>query len=211
MITTQSASTEWLEVPIEEIKKAREDLKQIDSIIESLKTSSEPQPFTLIPRIGLAYDHFLPILASQVDEPSLYKSAANYEALLDSIQRTFRQGIWPETLSSYPTLDLRTLERLYILRGRSEVIKFLVDNPFLFPFLQEAYEQIRNYFGNSAQVVLEVVTEPEVVGEQELVIFIRTNLSPDKVFEKLEQLGEDWWLDTPFNVLEKLCIDVEFE
>jgi hypothetical protein len=106
--------------------------------------------------------------------------------------------------------DIGTLEQLYILRRRSEVMKFLVDNPFLLPFLQEAYGQIRNYFGESAQVILEVITDPKIAGDQELVIFIRTNLSPDEVFKRLKQLGEEWWLDTPFNVREKLCIDVEF-
>jgi hypothetical protein len=107
--------------------------------------------------------------------------------------------------------DIGTLEQLYVLRRQSEVIKFLVDNSFLFPFLQGAYEQVRNYFGESVQLVLEVVTDPEVAGDQELVIFIRTDLPPDEAFNKLKQLGEEWWLDTPFNVREKLCIDVEFE
>ena len=107
--------------------------------------------------------------------------------------------------------DIGTLEQLYILRRRSEVIKFLVDNPFLLTFLQEAYRQIRDYFGESVQLVLEVITDPEVAGDQELVIFVRTNLSPNEAFKKLKQLGEEWWLDTPFNIREKLCIDVEFE
>lgn len=113
--------------------------------------------------------------------------------------------------ADYPALDLGELERLCILRRRSEVIKFLGDNSFLFPLLQEAYEQIRNYFGKSAHVILEVVTDPEIAGEQELAILIRTNLSPDEAFKKLEQLDEEWWLDAPANARKKLCVDVEFE
>jgi hypothetical protein len=89
--------------------------------------------------------------------------------------------------------DIGALEQFYVLRRQSEVIKFLVDNSFLFPFLQGAYEQVRNYFGESVQLVLEVVTDPEIAGDQELVIFIRTNLSPDEVFKRLKQLGEEWW------------------
>jgi hypothetical protein len=215
MITAYPVSTERLELSTEELIEEREDLKQV-SFIESSKTSSELQPPTTIAKIGSAYyplfRMILQRLASgeELGHEQLSRIqiiTTNYDSLLESIA-----GIsWKETLSIYPTVDLRALERLYILRRQSEVIKFLVDNFFLFPFLQKAWEQIRIYFGKSAQVVLEVITDPEVARGQELVIFIRTNLSPDEAFEKLEQLGEGWWLDTPFNVREKLCIDVEFK
>lgn len=224
---TQTSTEERLDPLVEKtiakIIKESENLEQVGSP-EPSGTSSELQPFTLMPRIDLAYNHYLQIITSQVhqlyDEQyeqllrkiiSNYK--ANYKELLDSISRIFQQEIWGETLSSYLTLDLGlgVLEQPYRLRRRTEVTEFLTDNSFLLPVLGEAYEQIRNHFGKSTQITLEVVTDPEVAGDQELAIFIRTNLSPDKAFEKLEQLGEEWWLDTPFNVREKLCIDVEFE
>jgi len=214
MITTHRASTEGLEVPIEEIIKEREDLKQV-IFTGFLKTSSEPWPLTIIPKFDSAYYPLFRTIHQRLakGEELRYEDfsrmiiTTNYDSLIESILG----ASWRETLSTYPTLELETLERLYTLRRQSEVIEFLGDNPFLFPFLDEAYEQIRNYFGKSAQVGLEVITDPEVAREQELVIFIRTNLSPDEAFEKLEQLGEGWWLDAPFNVREKLCIDVEFE
>jgi len=96
-------------------------------------------------------------------------------------------------------------------KKESEVTAFLADNSFLLPVLHDAYEQIRNHFGKSTKIALEVVTDPEVAEDQELVIFIRTNLSPDKAFKKLKEFDKGWWLDTPFNVRGKLCIDVEFE
>ncbi len=214
MIGASQTSTERLEPSIEEIIeeiiKEKEKLEQARPS-EPSRTSSELQPFTLIPRIGLAYHPYLQILASQAYESLLRKITANYKELLDSILSTFQQEIWRETLSLYPASDLGALEQLYIFRRRSEVTKFLVDNPFLFPFLEEAHEQIRNYFGKSAQVVLEVITDPEVTGDRELVLFVRTSLSPDEAFKKLEQLGEEWWLDAPANARKKLCIDVEFE
>ncbi|MHC1635778.1 MAG: hypothetical protein ACXQTS_04025 [Candidatus Methanospirareceae archaeon] len=104
-------------------------------------------------------------------------------------------------------MELGILERLYTFRRKSEVVNFLVNNPLLISFLQEAYEHIRDYFKES-QVALEVITDPET-GDQELVIFICTNLPPDEVYKKLEQLDEEWWLDAPASAREKLCIEVE--
>ena len=137
------------------------------------------------------------------------RASNNLHLLRDLISGTYQN----KTSLTYPTSDLRKLEKFYVfrnLRNRSEVIKFVVDNSFLLHPLCEACEQIRNCFGNSAQVVLEVVTDPEFADDQELVIFIRTDLSPDEAFEKLEQIDDEWWLDVPPNVREKLCIDVEF-
>jgi len=109
------------------------------------------------------------------------------------------------------TEELDILEQLYSLRKRSEVMKYLANNFFLFPFLQDVYEQIRSYFGKSGQPILEVVTDPEAIEDQELVIFIHTTLSADEAIERLEQFDEQWWLNAPVNIRKKLCIDVEFE
>lgn len=134
------------------------------------------------------------------------RASNNLNLLRNLINDTYQN----KTSLTYPTSDLRRLEKFYAFRNRSEVIKFAVDNSFLLQPLCEAHEQIRNYFGNSTQVFLEVVTDPEFADDQELAIFIRTNLSPDEAFERLEQIDDEWWLDVPPNVREKLCIDVEF-
>jgi len=209
MITAHHISTESSELPIEEMIKEKEDLEQV-SFVEHLKTSSEFQSPTIAPKIGLAHHPIFHRISQRLasGEEIEQLSHIKFKEILDSMEKISRL----ETLSSYPTLELEALEQLYIFRRRSEVIKFLVDNSFLFLPIQEAYEQIRNHFGSSAQqVVLEVVTDPEVAGDQELVIFIRTNLSPDEAYKKLKQLDEEWWLDAPANVRKKLCIDVEFE
>jgi len=215
MITTDYISTERLELPTEKMIKEKEDLKQV-SFIESLKTSSELQPFATAPKICSAYYPLFHIILQRLARGQelgneqlsrIEVITTNCDSLLESIL-----GIsWNQTLSIYPTLDLGALERLYALRRRAEIIKFLEENPFLFPLLQEAHEQIRNYFGKLAQVVLEVVTDPEVTGDQELVIFVRTKLPPEEAVKQLEELDEKWWLDVPANARKKLCIDVEFE
>ncbi len=228
MISAPQTSTELAPSVVETLDKLIKDTEKLEQVSSSEPsgTSSELQPFT-IPKIDLACNSYLKIITSKVYtsevhllsneqyEQLLHKFISNYKAsykeLLGSIRRILRQGIRGETLSPLLTLDLWTLEQPYILRGHSEVPEFLADNSFLLPVLQDAHKQIKNYFGKSTQIVLEVVTDPEVAEDQELLIFIRTSLSPDKAFKKLKEFDKGWWLDTPFNVREKLCIDVEFE
>jgi len=107
--------------------------------------------------------------------------------------------------------ELTLLSRLYNIRRESEVFEFLEDKPSLISLVVEAHERIRDYFGSSTEFVLEVITDPEATEDYELVIFVRTNLSPDDAFSKLEQLDEEWWLDTSSDMREKICIHVEFE
>ena len=107
--------------------------------------------------------------------------------------------------------ELTLLSRLYNIRRESEVFKFLEDKPSIISLVLEAHERIRDYFGSSTELVLEVITDPEATEDYELVIFVRTNLSPDDAFRMLEQLDEEWWLDASSDMSEKLCIHVEFE
>lgn len=101
-----------------------------------------------------------------------------------------------------------SLEQLYTLRRPEEVRRFLDNNTFLYQLLHEANQQIRNYF-ESKELILEVVTDPEE-GEQELVIWIHTNLSADEAYKKLKEFDNNWWLNVPPNISEKLSINVEF-
>ncbi|RCV65462.1 hypothetical protein C5S53_03630 [Methanophagales archaeon] len=107
--------------------------------------------------------------------------------------------------------DLTSLSRLYNIRRESEVFKFLDDKPSIISLVLEAHERIRDYFGSSTELVLEVITDPEATEDYELVIFVRTSLSPDDAFSMLEQLDEEWWLDASSDMSEKLCIHMEFE
>jgi len=104
--------------------------------------------------------------------------------------------------------ELTYLSKIYNLREPSRVLEFLRNNVSLIPLVVEAYGKIREYFPQ-ADAVLEVITDPEEANE-ELVIFIRTNLPPDEAFKRLEQLDKDWWLDASYEAGEKLCIHVEF-
>lgn len=215
MIDPCSTNTEGMEIPIEEMWEEKRELNQLSSM-DSSNTFSGLHPLTTKPEICLAYHPLSHIILQKhaIGEKwgsELYSSVEhasnNLHSLLNLVDGTSRN----ETSSTYPTSDLRKLEQRYIFRNQSEVMDFAVNNSFLLQPLHEACEQIREYFGNSAQAILEVITDPEFVEDQELVIFIRTNLSPDEAFKKLEQIDDEWWLDIPANIRKKLCIDVEFE
>ena len=134
----------------------------------------------------------------------LLRGITNFRMMSELLEKKF---ISIEYLHREVTL----LSRLYNLRGESEVFKFLEDKPSIISLVLEAHERIRDYFGSSTELVLEVITDPEATEDYELVIFVRTSLSPDDAFRMLEQLDEEWWLDASEDTNEKLCIHVEFE
>lgn len=207
--------TKELELPTEEIIKEMDDSRKF-SFIGSSETSSELQTPTKTPKIGSAYYPFFYILHQQLagEEELKNEQFVHIKNLTDYYNRLLyliHGRSWNETLSNYPILDLRVLERLYILRREDEVIKFLVGDPFLFPLLPEAYDKIRNYFEESSKVSLEVVTDPEVAEDQELLISIHTKLPPDEAFKRLLQFDEEWWLNTPADARKKICIDLDYE
>lgn len=102
------------------------------------------------------------------------------------------------------------LSKIYTFRKPSEVSEFLRDNHFLISLLVEAYDNIEAFFP-SAELILEVVTDPEAKRDKELVVFIHTSLTPDEALDKLERLDRNWWLDASLDAGGKLCIHLEFE
>ena len=102
------------------------------------------------------------------------------------------------------------LEEIYTFRRPPEVAEFLGENPFLVPVLFEAYPEIEKYFGRTAPVFLEVVTDPEAADDRELYALIGTRLSPEEALERLGQFDKDWWLRTLDRAQCKLCIHIEF-
>ena len=95
----------------------------------------------------------------------------------------------PQALSSdafYPNL-----EKLYIFRDASEVTSFLEENPFLMPLLVESYPYIKKHFPD-AEVFLEVVHDPEIIGYIQLVAFIAVRQTAEGADEALDRLDEEW-------------------
>ena len=109
-----------------------------------------------------------------------------------------------------PNFTIQALEQQYIFRDRNGVIGFLENHKFLIPLLLEAYSKIRLYFTEYPEVVLEVVTDPDVPNDNQLVASIKTNLSPNEALEKLDSFDSKWWLQSMDRARGELCISVEF-
>src|SRR5436309_353184 len=104
----------------------------------------------------------------------------------------------------------RILDTLYTLREPPEVHTFLHQYPFLVSFLVEAHANIQQVFPSSP-VTLRVVTDPEDIGNSQLVAFISTNDDPRNVFEKLQKLDTHWWLGAMDRAQGKFHFNIAFE
>ena len=90
---------------------------------------------------------------------------------------------------------LAQIRRMYGLRAEAEVVRFLRTHPALIDLLLEAPTHVERYFGPNPQLVLEVVTDPEVPDSEELFANICTPLPVEEALERLDQLDEGWFLD----------------
>lgn len=106
-------------------------------------------------------------------------------------------------------ISLKKLKDSYAFRDSKAVISYLVNHSSLIPLLLEAYGKIPHYFPHS-QVFLQVVADPEMIDDEQLVIYIGTNLAPDQAVDGLEALDEHWWLDASLETDGELCIHLEF-
>ncbi|GET36109.1 hypothetical protein [Microseira wollei] len=101
-------------------------------------------------------------------------------------------------LSPLLPTDIESLEKLYTFQGKTEVLQFLEQYPFLVPILLKGYEPTRKYFPD-AKLFLQVVTAPEAASKNDdmLWIFIERPLyfDPEVAIDTLEQLDDDWCID----------------
>ncbi len=122
--------------------------------------------------------------------------------------RTWRQVGEATTIVTEQQID--SLECLYALRRRDEVVDFLSQHPFLVALLHEAHGKIQTYFHSYRQLILEVVTDPEGADDRQLVLFIQTDVRPEEALDGLDRLDKGWWLKASRTSGGKLCIHVEY-
>ncbi len=82
--------------------------------------------------------------------------------------------------------------------------------PQLVEVLLEAHVYLQKYFGPDPRVTLEVVSDPEVEGMDELFAYIVTTLSVDEALARLDRLDEEWFLDQIDRVDGRFNFNLEF-
>ena len=105
---------------------------------------------------------------------------------------------------------LHQLEEMYSLRNAAAVRRFLRAYPHLMQVLLEARVCLQKYFGPEPQVTLEVVSDPEVEGVEELFAYILTSLPVDEALARLDRLDEEWFLDQLDRVDGRFNFNLEF-
>lgn len=161
---------------------------------------------------GEAYSDIVFCASSMPDDQlsGFIAVGSNYQKMYGTIMASTAIELG-QTFSAYPTTEIATLESLYDLRDRLEVMGFVASNLFLLPLLQQIPEQTKKYFGEPTQLSLEVIIDHEEKNDKELVAFICTSLSPDEAFVKLKTFDRDWWLGILPEARGKLLVDVEFK
>ena len=98
----------------------------------------------------------------------------------------------------------------YEVKDTARVSEFLYENQFLMNLLAEIPWQIRQYFGNSPRLKLEILSEHDFHASKELWISILTKLSAEEALPFLDKFDEEWWLENMDRANHKLNITLEF-
>jgi hypothetical protein len=75
-----------------------------------------------------------------------------------------------------------------------QVESFLEENPALADLLYQAHKMIPEFFGPEVKMALEVVADPEALGDKQLFVLIRTDLPRREARQHLSDLDQAWWL-----------------
>ena len=110
-------------------------------------------------------------------------------------------------LSSF---EVELIESLFMVRDKRNVlISFLEAHPFMTTLLIEAYKHMRQYFSRNT-IFLQVVTDPEEQGAEQLVASIAVDTNPDEALDILVTFDKTWWLTAQRQTQGALCITLEF-
>jgi hypothetical protein len=89
---------------------------------------------------------------------------------------------------------LSRLGRIYNLSSSSKLLRFFDENRALIPVVIEAHEELKKRFP-SEEFTLEVVSDPEADGCDELFAYILTSLPVEDALQRLNDLDEEWFLN----------------
>jgi hypothetical protein len=113
------------------------------------------------------------------------------------------------TVSTF-TLPVVTLEGLYQIEDSKAVTEFLAHNAFLRDLLVEAHDKIVEFFGEDADVHLELYEDPDFRADRQLYAVIFTPLAAKDAIPIQERFDDAWWLDNLAKAHGKFNIIVEY-
>jgi hypothetical protein len=105
---------------------------------------------------------------------------------------------------------LSRLASVYVFRDEARVRSFIERNAFLAPLLLQANSKIKDYFGSSLPIVLDVSVDPESGEYQELWARVQTRLAPTHALPILTTFDEEWWLGASVASRNLLNIKLEY-
>jgi len=106
--------------------------------------------------------------------------------------------------------EISQLEAIYEFLNPFEVRGYFLDYPFLIELLFEAFPEIERFFGRNPRVVLKVVKDPDIEGEEQLFAYIHTALSAEEALNRMDRLDEEWFLDKIDYTEGKFNLNIEF-
>ncbi len=99
------------------------------------------------------------------------------------------------------------LEIGYTIENKAEVGQFLSENSYLIPLLGLLYSPIQTFFPDTA-LSLEVISDPEIPGQIQLLVSILTELEIKEALKQLRNFDQNWWLKNSPLAQDKLIIDL---
>jgi hypothetical protein len=94
-------------------------------------------------------------------------------------------------------------------RNQENVKTYLARHPEIVDFLTTAYPSLVRIFGNSVEIVLEVLHFPERNASDELVGWIQSSDEVEIGLQKLEQFEEAWFLDHMAKIDHRFNFNIE--
>lgn len=124
----------------------------------------------------------------------------------DPLMSVSQHGQWNDLRHSVFT----RLESIYVFRRVALVKSFLEKNVFLAPLLLEVNSKIKQYFGMSSTIALELSVDPENGRHQELWARVQTELEPAEAMPLLSRFDDEWWLAASIYSKNLLNIKLEY-
>jgi hypothetical protein len=131
-------------------------------------------------------------------------------------RKEYKMSVLQSSVVDYPKPVLLPEEwtngksRRLELREPEVLNKYLEENSFLIPLINEASAKLVEYFGPETPQILQVVYHPDD-GSCELFLYVKPDLPVSEAIATLDRFDEDWWLDAMDRSNFQMVIKIGYE